>query len=84
MIVRTWQGATREADADAYLHYLKETGLREYRATPGNLGVLALRRVGDGRAVSCCSPSGSQRRRFAASPAKTSAGRCFTRKTRAS
>jgi heme-degrading monooxygenase HmoA len=50
MIARTWRGATREQDAAAYLRYLGETGLREYRATPGNLGVFALRRIHDGRA----------------------------------
>lgn len=44
MIVRSWRGATRAADADAYLAYLHRTGLREYAATPGNRGVLALRR----------------------------------------
>ena len=50
MIARIWRGATRAEDADAYLEYLDETGFTEYRATPGNLGVLALRRVVDGRA----------------------------------
>jgi heme-degrading monooxygenase HmoA len=45
MIARTWTGATRAADADAYLTYLHATGLAEYRATPGNHGVLALRRI---------------------------------------
>ena len=50
MIVRTWRGATREEDADAYLRYLQETGFQQYRATPGNLGVLGLRSVGSGRA----------------------------------
>jgi heme-degrading monooxygenase HmoA len=50
MIVRTWRGATRAEDADAYLQYLHETGLTQYRATPGNLGVLALRRIHEGRA----------------------------------
>jgi heme-degrading monooxygenase HmoA len=50
MIARTWRGATSEQDAEAYLRYLEGTGFREYRATPGNLGVLALRRVRDGRA----------------------------------
>lgn len=50
MIGRIWQGATREADADAYLAYLHETGFPQYRATPGNLGVLGLRSVGEGRA----------------------------------
>ena len=43
MIARTWRGWTAAADADRYLDYLEETGLREYRATPGNRGVLTLR-----------------------------------------
>lgn len=50
MIARIWRGATRAEDADAYLDYLDETGFTQYRATPGNHGVLALRRVVDGRA----------------------------------
>jgi heme-degrading monooxygenase HmoA len=50
MIARIWQGATRAEDAEAYLDYLHGTGFPEYRGTPGNLGVLALRRVLDGRA----------------------------------
>jgi heme-degrading monooxygenase HmoA len=50
MIARTWAGAVRAADADAYLDYLHATGLAEYRATPGNRGVLALRRVTGDRA----------------------------------
>jgi len=50
MIARTWTGATRAADADAYLDYLHATGFPEYRATPGNRGVLALRRVKGGQA----------------------------------
>jgi heme-degrading monooxygenase HmoA len=44
MMVRTWRGRTRLEDADHYLAYLQETGLREYRATPGNRGVQVLRR----------------------------------------
>jgi len=48
MIARIWRGATRAADADAYVHYLLATGLREYRATPGNRGAFCFRRrVGD-------------------------------------
>ncbi len=50
MIARTWAGATRASDADAYLDYLHATGLAEYRKTPGNRGVLALRRIADDRA----------------------------------
>jgi len=38
MIARAWRGATRSADGDAYLEYLKRTGLREYRATPVTAG----------------------------------------------
>lgn len=50
MIARTWAGATRAADGDAYLAYLHATGLAEYRKTPGNRGVLALRRTEGDRA----------------------------------
>ncbi len=53
MIARTWWGATRAEDADAYLAYLaylEATGLAAYRTTPGNRGAYALRRVADGRA----------------------------------
>lgn len=49
-IARTWSGATRAGDADAYLEYLRRTGLREYAATPGNQGILALRRIEGERA----------------------------------
>jgi heme-degrading monooxygenase HmoA len=45
VIARTWRGWTAAADADRYMAYLEETGLREYRETPGNRGVLVLRRV---------------------------------------
>lgn len=45
MIARTWTGATRAGDADRYLEYLRRTGLSEYAATPGNEGILALRRM---------------------------------------
>jgi heme-degrading monooxygenase HmoA len=44
MIARTWRGATAARDADAYLAYLDRTGVAECRATPGNLGVMVLRR----------------------------------------
>ena len=50
MIARSWRGATKAADADTYLNYLHQTGLAEYRKVAGNRGVLALRRVENGRA----------------------------------
>lgn len=45
MIARTWRGAVRTSDADAYLEYLETTGLKAFRETPGNRGVFALRRI---------------------------------------
>lgn len=45
MIARIWRGNTRAEKADEYLGYVEETGLKEYRQTAGNLGVVVLRRV---------------------------------------
>lgn len=45
MIARTWRGWTSAADADRYVDYLNETGVSEYRGTPGNRGVFVLRRT---------------------------------------
>jgi len=50
MIARMWRGLTPESKADAYLEYLRQTGVRACRATPGNRGVFVLRRQVDGRA----------------------------------
>jgi heme-degrading monooxygenase HmoA len=50
MIARTWRGATKAEDGDAYLEYLHKTGFPEYRQTEGNRGVLALRRTVNDRA----------------------------------
>lgn len=49
-VVRIWRGVTPEAKADDYVRYLEETGLNDYRATPGNRGVRVLRRVRGGTA----------------------------------
>jgi heme-degrading monooxygenase HmoA len=51
MVVRTWRGATKAEDAEAYLQYLHETGFRSFRDTPGNVGALGLRQIVDGKAV---------------------------------
>ncbi len=45
MIARTWHGMTDASKADEYLDYLNKTGVPEYRATQGNLGVYVLRRI---------------------------------------
>jgi heme-degrading monooxygenase HmoA len=50
VIARIWRGATREADAESYTEYLKATGLKNYRETPGNQGAWVLWRVAEGRA----------------------------------
>jgi heme-degrading monooxygenase HmoA len=44
MIARTWHGRVMTDKADAYLAHLKRTGLSDFRATPGNMGVYVLRR----------------------------------------
>ena len=49
MIARIWRGWVRSEDADAYVEYLHETGIAEYRATPGNRAALHLA-SGSGRA----------------------------------
>ncbi len=45
MIARIWRGLTANDQADEYLAYLRLTGLKEYRETPGNRGVFVLRRT---------------------------------------
>ena len=45
MIARTWHGITDASKADEYVDYLNKTGVPEYRATQGNLGVYVLRRI---------------------------------------
>jgi len=44
VIARSWHGRVPRARADAYARYLERTGLADYRATPGNVGVIVLRR----------------------------------------
>jgi heme-degrading monooxygenase HmoA len=50
MILRTWRGMTRIEDKDRYLAYLRATGVKEYKATPGNEGVFVVWRERDGKA----------------------------------
>jgi heme-degrading monooxygenase HmoA len=44
MIARTWKGAVRREDGDAYARYMQDTGVPGYASTPGNAGVWMLRR----------------------------------------
>ncbi|MBE2317157.1 hypothetical protein DVA67_014340 [Solirubrobacter sp. CPCC 204708] len=44
MIARTWRGAVKTADAEAYAAYIDETGMKAYAATPGNQGAYMLTR----------------------------------------
>lgn len=50
MIARIWRGWTRVEDAESYARYIKETGLAEYAATPGNRGAWLLHRLDGDRA----------------------------------
>lgn len=45
MIARTWHGQVPATKAEAYYDFLLRTGLADYRATPGNRGVLVQRRL---------------------------------------
>jgi len=47
MIARIWSGKVRREDGDAYVAYIHETGIAEYKATPGNQGAWLLRRDED-------------------------------------
>jgi heme-degrading monooxygenase HmoA len=38
MITRIWHGRTKTEDAEAYRQFVIETGILDYRSTPGNLG----------------------------------------------
>jgi heme-degrading monooxygenase HmoA len=50
MIARMWRGWVRTEQANAYVAYITGTGLREYAATPGNLGCqMWTRDLEDGR-----------------------------------
>jgi hypothetical protein len=50
MIVRIWRGWIRTQQTSAYVDYIQQTGLAEYRATPGNAGAQMLTYdLGDGR-----------------------------------
>jgi heme-degrading monooxygenase HmoA len=44
MIARVWHGKTPIAKADAYLAFLQQRALPDYRGTPGNLAAYILRR----------------------------------------
>jgi heme-degrading monooxygenase HmoA len=43
-IARIWRGTVETARADEYVEYLRETGIADILATPGNITVYLLRR----------------------------------------
>ena len=45
MIARLWTGRTKAEHYNAYLAYLEQSGVAELHATPGNRGVMVLRRL---------------------------------------
>ena len=50
MVARIWHGVTAAAKSGAYLDYLNKTGVPDYQATEGNLGVYVLRRIEEDQA----------------------------------
>jgi hypothetical protein len=45
MITRIWHGRTSTENAEAYLHFLKTEGTKEYRDTAGNISVKIWQRM---------------------------------------
>lgn len=45
MITRIWHGTTNADHADAYLAFLENSGVADYKNTKGNLSVKILRRI---------------------------------------
>jgi heme-degrading monooxygenase HmoA len=45
VIARMWFGRTKADDYDAYLAYLEDSGVAELKKTPGNQGVMVVRRL---------------------------------------
>lgn len=45
MITRIWHGRTTAKNADIYLEYIQETGLKDYLATVGNISAKILRKI---------------------------------------
>ncbi len=45
MITRIWHGATHASKSDEYLNLMRTVAIPDYRATPGNKGAYALRRI---------------------------------------
>ena len=50
MIARIWRGAVRAEDVAAYATYIQETGIEDYKRTPGNRGAWLMQRLEGGRA----------------------------------
>jgi len=45
IITRVWHGKTSASKADAYLNYLLQVGVNDYKRSPGNLSVQIWRRT---------------------------------------
>ena len=45
MIVRLWHGKTSTENAEAYMNYVLQTGIKDYRSTPGNLNAQVWQKV---------------------------------------
>jgi len=48
VIARIWHGTTPASKADAYLAFLQQRALPDYRGTPGNRAAFILRRIDGG------------------------------------
>ncbi len=81
MVARTWRGWTRREDANEYVAYIEETGIRQYRETPGNQGAWILRRDEGDRTEFTTLSFWDSLESIRGSRATTSNAPCTTRKT---
>jgi hypothetical protein len=50
VIARIWRGVVRAQDAASYANYIQETGIADYKKTPGNCGAWLISRAEGDRA----------------------------------
>jgi heme-degrading monooxygenase HmoA len=78
-----WRGWVRTEDRDAYVGYIEDTGMAEYRRTPGNRGAHMLTRDLDGGRTEIVTLSFWDSRAAISGGVRTSPARSSTPKTTA-
>src|SRR5215472_14182987 len=64
MIARIWHGRTKASDAKVYTEYLYQSGIPDYRRTPGNRGAWILKRIEGDDCAHLARPNQGKRRQM--------------------